>query len=145
MNKLLRYQKYLDKYKKCPPDSSIERDFICYRWVHEKYTENDFLPQLFMSPPRVFENNEITCNHYCLSVFKDLSSAIKKYKHICENAKESFAVKFKSNVGEHTAELTLLKQDGVSDAPNIEGHISFHPYNDCELLKKVTGLFNNFA
>lgn len=145
MDKILKYQQYLDKYKNCPRKDCEERDFEYYRWVHEKYTENDFSPQLFMSPPRVFENSEITCNHYSLSVFKDLSSAIKKYKHIYENAKESFAKKFKSDVGEHTAKLTLLKQDGISDAPNKNGHISFHPYEDCGLLEKVTGLFNNFV
>ena len=147
MEKVLKYKEYLDKYKKkCPAEDCIEKDFKCFRWIHKEYSENDFLPQIFMNPPRIIDKRDLSCKHFSLSVFDTLINAINKYKKICGVNKENYVEDFKKEVGEHSAELALIKDDGVSDtAHTITGHISFYPYENCKLLEKVIGIFDNFA
>lgn len=151
MNKKLRYQQYLDKYKNCPPKTCEERDCECFRWTHKEYSENDFLPQPLMkyNPPRTLDKDDCSCNWYSLSVYKDLISSKEAYKLLfkrMEAKKEELAENFKRNVGDHIVKLKLAKHDGVSDLPNTKtGHFSFHPYEDCKLLDNVSGIFDNFA
>lgn len=151
MDKTLKYQQYLDKYKNCPPKDCQERDFECFRWVHKKHTENDFLPPPLMNynPPRKLDDADTTCDHFCLSVYKDLVSSKEAYRSLFKrlsNKKEELGDNFKRNVGDNSAQLKIYKQDGISDLPNTKtGHFSFHPYEDCKLLEKVIGIFDNFA
>ena len=151
MEKKFKYQKYLDKYRNCPSDKCIERDFECYRWVHKDLSEKDFEPVALMeyNPPRILDETDLRCEHYCLSVYKDLSSAKSNYNDTYKRrlkVKDKLADNFKKNIGDHSAKLIILKEHGKSDEPNTKtGHISFHPYEDCSLLENVRGLFDNFA
>ena len=150
MAKPFRYQKYLNKYKNCPSDKCIERDFECFRWVHKDVSQNDFEPVPLMkyNPPRILDERDLSCDHYCLSVYKDFSSAKTNYIDTYNRrlkVKDKLAADFKNNVGDHSAKLILLKEHGKAGEPNTKtGHISFHPYEDCKLLENVQGLFDNF-
>ena len=149
MEKEFKYKEYLNKYKNCPGKDFAEKDFECFRWVHEQPSERNFLPVPFMRnvAPRKLENNDEGCEHYCLSVYKDLKSARDAYKNICDKAlREEFVEKFKSNIGEYAAQLQIEKNDGVADMPNNRtGHFSFYEYTDCKLSDKIKGIFNIFV
>ena len=150
MDRKLRYQKYLDKYEDCPSSDCSEREIECFRWVHKEYIENDFIPQPLMerNPPRVLDDKDTKCNSFCLSLYKDLESSKENYNSTYSRLlikKENLAEVFRRNVGDHSAKIILLKEDGISDIPNNKtGHFSFHPYEDTKLLDKVIGIFNNF-
>ncbi len=147
--RLLKYQKYLDKYKNCPPQNFIERDFECFRWVHDKPTEKNFLPIPFIRPvmQRQLDDNDKGCIYYALSVYKDLKSARNAYKYRCSKFRtEDLEMKFRDAIGEYAAKLQIEKADGISNAPdNRTGHISFYEYTDCKLLDKIKGRFDIFA
>jgi hypothetical protein len=142
----LKYKAYLEKYKNCPKDCS-EKDLAAYRWVHNPATKNDFLPVLLNEPLRALDDNDKDCKGYAVSLFKDVTSSkgwyIKSYARMDRPTKRD---RFKANKGTHSAKITITKDDGVSDFPDIiSGHFNFFEYKECNLVNTVSEILDNFA
>lgn len=146
MQRVFKYQQYLEKYKNCPNDCA-EKDLTAYRWVSNPPTESDFLPVLLNEPLRVLDDNDKDCKGYALSLFKDFSSSkglyIKAYLRMDRLSKRE---KFKIKKGTHSAKVIITKADGVSDSPDkITGHFNFFEYKECNLSRSVSEILDNFT
>ena len=141
MERKFKYQEYLDKYKNCPAKDFAERDFECFRWVHEEPTEKDFLPIPLISnvPQKILDDNDLGCKHYSLSVYENLNAARTAYKRRCDLTRTvADEMKFRTKVGEYVVSLQIEKKEGVANMPdNTTRHISFYEYADCKLLDKI--------
>lgn len=144
--KEFRYKEYLSKYSDCPPKDFVEKNFECFRWVHNPITEDDFLPVPLCTPPRKLTNSDIDCKLFSISLWKDLLTARMRYKEVYENIprkeKADEFIKLKGNL---IAKLYLTNNDGVAESPNISGHISFYDYTSCNFLEKVKDRFDIFV
>lgn len=147
MNKELKYRTYLEKYKNCPKECT-EKDLTAFRWVHSIPNENDFLPVNLhpLIAPRIIDNSDLMCTSYGLSLFKDLKSAIAKYNSDYGNRdRESKRQKFITDKGRCVSEITITKNDGVSDEPGSNGHFNFFEYVECSLLQTATEIIDIFT
>jgi hypothetical protein len=144
----LKYQKYLSRYSNCPPSNCIEKDKICYRWVHKPETEKDFFPRNCHPDiaPRGFDSSEVDCMSYGLSLYATLEDARKFYnyqygKRLRKIQKERFI----QEKGEIIAELDIKKEDGIQGEPNKDQHFTFYQYEGCPFLKRVNARFDIFV
>src|SRR5260221_10972363 len=105
--KELKYQKYLDKYKNCPPDNFTKKEITAFRWVHDEISEKDFIPIPLHPdfPPRQLDSTDEICKTYGLSLFKDLPSSVKIYLELYD--------KYKNQEGKDRLKSEKSKKDVI--------------------------------
>lgn len=143
----LKYQEYLSKYNNCPSSDCIEKDKIFYRWVHKSPTDKDFYPTNCHPDiaPRIFDDSDVACLSYGLSVYETLDVARTRYIHeynkrLRIDQKEKFIL----SKGDSIAELNIEKEDGLQCEPNIYQHITFYQYEGCPFLDRINDIFDTF-
>jgi hypothetical protein len=144
----LKYQEYLSKYNNCPPPNCIEKDKICYRWVHENISEKDFIPiQLHPDyPPRILDTSDKECIGHGLSFYAELEAARNVYLHLYNRCQRKWQKeKFVLEKGKRIAELDIKKEDGVQSEPNNPKHITFYQYEECPFLDRINSIFDTFV
>ena len=147
MSKSFKFQQYLEKYKNCPKDCT-EKDMIAYRWVHQPLIDQDFQPILLHTDPplRLLDDHDQLCTGYALSLYMDLDRAKSLYiDRYNKQDREKKRISYRVRLGTHTAELTIKKDDGVSDTPKNNGHFNFFEYKNCNLSEKVSEIIDNFT
>ena len=88
--------------------------------------DDDFVP-LPLTPRGMNSggNRPLTCEHWALSFFSSQASILRKWFSLLERLDLDAA---KDRYGSHIAEIDLAANDGVSDEPGMNGHISLHQY-----------------
>ena len=130
------------------PANCIEKNAPCFRWIHKIPTEKDFYP-LNCHPdivPRVFDDSDIACMSYGLSLYTNLEAARERY--IYEYNKRSRIdqkEKFKKEKGENIAELDIKSEDGLHGEPNKVQHFTFYQYLECPFLDRINGISDIFV
>ncbi len=147
MQRVFKYQQYLDKYKNCPKDCK-EEDLTAYRWVHQPLNNRDFEPVCINTEPpaRLLGVDDQLCTGYALSLYLDFDLAKSLYiERYNKQDRDKKRVSYKERLGTHTAKLIIKKEDGVSDSPSKNGHFNFFQYKECNLLNRVSEILDNFA
>jgi hypothetical protein len=148
MEKKLKYQKYLQDFKNCPPVHFAEVDRYAYRWTKEMVTSNDFLPINIMHepPPRILDDSDKMCMAYGLSMFDALTNSLSKYRKEYKKRRSHQKVQFIQDRGSCIAELILHPDDGLADQPNRDnfGHFTFYEYQHTHLENKIISLYKVF-
>lgn len=129
--------KYEEEIKEYPYDLSefSEREVRkAYRWVFEDINDTrNFLPVYVLSPNRITKN--YTCTGWALSVYETKDQAKERLDFLMKNDPKIYL-----KLGTHTAEGTLLSDDGISDdastSPRGRGHFNHFEYQDVELASK---------
>lgn len=139
-SKKFKYQKYLDLYPNCPPDSYEEIEDNGFRWIFSN--DNDsFIPVLIINPVRQLGIDEKQCEGYALSMFKHEIGAYERYKKLVKAR-----TKLKEVLGNKIAEINISKLDGIGSEPETNNftHFNFHEYDGTDLSLKIVNITEIF-
>ncbi|MFN0049691.1 MAG: hypothetical protein ACKVOU_11265 [Cytophagales bacterium] len=140
--KRLKYQLLLDNYPNCPPKEFMEVKKSAFRWVYENIdNEKNFKPLHLISdpPPKMLDDSDLMCLGYGLSLFDSFEKAYSKYKNLFKSKRN-----FSKSVGSYIVKIDIQFDDGMASIPNIQGHFTFHEYENTDLRSRIIELFSIF-
>ncbi len=129
-----KYQALTHKLVDCPPTIYEGKKGAFYRWVFTECGEESFTPVLIINPQRQFDNDDLTCEGYALSMFEQEQGAFQKYKNLVSKKPQ-----LKKVFGTMIAHLNLSDDEGVCSEYEINNysHFNFHEHEGTDLTKKV--------
>lgn len=119
----LRYAEEIRSMGNCPPNSSLAREAIGFRFAFEDiHHRNNFLPVALIEPERVVGSQPVTkcCAGYSLSMFDSVDNLVGRARKIIKHAPL-----FLKKVGDHFVEVKIAPSDGICTAVNSIGHFDF--------------------
>ena len=129
MKPIFKHQSEMDRLSTaCPPADSRPKTQAAFRWVFEEIEERqNFLPHFFRYPRLANSFNDgQKCLAIGLSMFESVEKARSQLRlRIGVLAGQGRAVKENG-----IAECLLLEADGVSGTADVNGHFTFHPFEN---------------
>lgn len=119
--------KYQDEINKLSPNFSNfkEQKIICYRWTFEDITHpNNFLPRYVLKPEMPRDN----FLGWGLSLFSTAEKAKRRINELAKGKKLIYKA-----LGTHIAEGNLIENDGITDPPQNNGHLTLFEYFEVNL------------
>ena len=137
----MKYQEYLKQFSNCPPTEYKEVEMVAFRWVFENCGEESFIPILVINPLRKFDDNDMNCKGYGLSMFATEIGAYERYKKQIHKKP-----KLKETLGSLIAKIKILPIQGIGSEPenNNYTHFTFHEYEGTDLTKNIVDIINIF-
>lgn len=143
----MKYQSFLDKLEKCPPEIYKESSCSAFRWIFSKNINNSFVPlNLIKEPPaRMIDKDDLMCKGYGLSLFNALDKGKAKYMKLYNQKRGLTHDEFIIDKGNAIAELKITENEGIFGDLNAQnGHFTFHEYEGVDLSKKIINISNIF-
>jgi len=120
----LKYQKEVDEMD-CDFKGFVERERVAFRWTFENIDDQrNFLPRFLLQPKR--ERND--CIGWGLSFYTTQEAAKKRLIDIVGYRKNLY-----KKLGDHVAKGNLIKNDGLSDKEQDNGHFTHFEYEKIDL------------
>jgi hypothetical protein len=129
---VLKYNNVTHAQPNCPPDTTSERNYTAYRYVHSPITSNNFIPVAISSPSRNFGPG-VPCSAFGLSLWASEQQAMEKYEKLKRSCKM-----IRESIGTHLARGDISSSDGLSSEVSKSGHIDLFEYSTCNLESRFT-------
>lgn len=139
-SKKLKYLVFLSLYPSFSTENYQEVEKDAFRWVHNPFSEEDFLPlnQIKTPPQRMLDESDNLHLGYGLSMFDSFENSFERYKKLYKKRRGNLKPLFIADKGDCIANLRLSKNDGIADEPNNLGHFTFYEYEGVNLEKSIT-------
>ena len=132
----LKYQYLIDEQNISSPCPSKCKpvNLVAYRFVESTTINSDqFLPTVIEDKKnnitRRSNDEAVKCLKCAISLFNSEENAVKKLKLLSTRLKEKWTKNY-------IAKGKLEEEDGLTSAPDSQGHFSFYEYNNSEYLSK---------